>query len=132
MANPAREEVEINFGGKTYTIRPTITVLSGVESVTGKSTFKLADQCWGPSPDEWPTLTEVAQIMFQIVYSVDPKITADKVGEILLEDGILDLMPPLRNFLGRAFKGNKTHIALMEKEAKKVIENPPLEEVSST
>lgn len=118
MANPARLEITFRFGGKDYTVKPTFEVIAGIEAVTGKTCFKLADMCYGNTPDEYPSLLTTSQIVYQVLRSVDDKIAPVDVSNTLMEEGASHLWQPLGNFLGRAFRGNATHIKMAEQEAR--------------
>lgn len=119
MANAARLEVDFPFGGRTYAIKPSFEVIGGIEAATGMACIALAKKCWATDPDEYPSLTLMGQMVYALLRPFDKDITVERVGQVLLEDGCVDLYQPLGEFLSRTLRGHKDHMRQVEEEARK-------------
>lgn len=118
MANAARQEVSITFDGKDYDVRPTFEVISNIEAVTGASCYALAEKCYAVDATGLPSLTTTAQIIFNLLKPFKGP-SAERVAEVLLEDGAVGLYVPLGDVLSRALRGNKDHMKRAEEAAAK-------------
>lgn len=134
MANAARQEIDIPFNGKVYTVRPTFETVAGIEGATGQASAALAKKFYANEPSEYPSLTITAQVVYQLLQPVDKNLTPEIVGTALMEDGCDELWVPLGDFLARALKGNKAHMRKAQEAAQNDIsvKNPPQGQDGST
>lgn len=120
MANAARLEVDIPFGGKTYTVKPTFEAITSIESATGMACITLASQFYSVRPDvEYAPLMRVAIVLHALLTATQkpPVPTLEEIGTTLMEDGMFDVLPKLGDFLSRALKGHKEHMKKAEETA---------------
>lgn len=133
MANAARLEVDFTFDGKDYAVRPTFEIISSIEQVTGKSCTALAKKFWADEPENYASLTETSQVMYQVLRGADKDITAARIAGVFMTDGYVQHFTPLYLFCSRALRGHKEHQRMAEEQGKRRereaanggAENPP-------
>lgn len=115
----ARQEIELEFGGVTYQVRPEFKTIIRVEATLNQPSRQLGLKCLNYEA----SVGEIAAIVFAVLQDQPNPPDKERIGDVIVEDGYDDLMIPLGTYLLRAVKGNKVH----EKEAaaKKAGENPP-------
>lgn len=140
MADNALQEVIFPFAGKIFRVRPTYKILARIEAVTGVPVRTLGFRCYSAGVPiasrtvQEISLGEVSTIMTIILDGRDGAPDPETIGDTLVDDGYLELLNPLGNFLIRAQTGNKEYEAQQrriaeaaEKEAsaEKAAANPP-------
>ncbi len=104
MANPDRGEVEVKLGGKTWTMRPTFQGLREVEHKTGLGVMELARR-FGEGK---ASLDHVAQVLAIGVRAAnDDAPDYEQIGEMLVRQGMNDVLVPIIVFLASAFVGDR-------------------------
>ena len=125
MANAARQETEITFGEKTYTVKPTFAVIAGIEDATGQACIALAKKCYASDSAGLPSLTEFGRVVYHLLKPFGGP-DADEVGRTLMDYGCVSLYIPVGDILSRALRGNIDHIRQAEEAAKgEGTVNPP-------
>jgi hypothetical protein len=136
MSESPRIEVEFPFNGKKYFVRPTFKKLTQIESVTDQPARTTGLKAMitamsyqsriagGYGNIQEISIGEMALVLFWIlqedlVADKNGPQTPEDVGNILMDDGFLELCIPVGQFLTRAQRGNKEHIRQAEKERKK-------------
>jgi hypothetical protein len=131
MAETPRQEIELELGGKTYTVRPDFRTISAIEAATEQAARALGLKCLAASmpvdsrrgtPEV--SMTELAQAIFWMLKDKkNAPATPMDVGDLLMEEGYGKLLMPVGEFLIRAQRGNKEH----QKEAAQAAAqaNPP-------
>jgi hypothetical protein len=131
MAENPRQETELSFGGKTYSVRPTFQIITSIEAALNQPARFLGMKCFVVGKamgerygaEQEISMGELAVIVF---WMLRDQFLADKampqtpaaVGEIMMEDGYGQLLMPVGEILTRAQKGNREHA----KEAAAAIE----------
>lgn len=105
MADDPRQEVEFTLGGKAYRVRPTFSVLVGVESALDQSCIALGIKIGQGRA----SVTEIATILAQMV-KPEKGPGVSEIGDLLVEEGVRQFYDPLTDFLLRALKGNREHL----------------------
>lgn len=103
MANPQRGEVLITFAGTEYTLTPTYQALVEIERMTGLKIVEIARQLMSGSVG---IQDAVAIVTAGMKASGEPAI-ADKVGEMIFEEGLIKVSPLLVEFLNNALTGGE-------------------------
>lgn len=112
MAESARQEIEINMGGRTYAVRPTFKTVAAIEQATGQGCVALGLKV----ARSQATLTEVAVILNAMVREQPNPLSPEEIGDILMEEGLFPLIEPVSEFLLRALRGNKEHAKVTTKK----------------
>lgn len=122
MANEYRGEVEVDLGGNTYTMRPTLNAIAMLEGKGGSvrkllSKFLAQDQ-HGNSfvNDEW-RVTDVVQIIqagFAGQGGNAPK--ASDVAQLVMDEGAQNLTVACIQFLSNCLTGGKAVAAAVEED----------------
>ena len=96
MVNKNRGEVAIKFGNKQYVMRPTFHALSSLETELNRSIIDVLLQF----SESKPKLLEIVAIIYYGVqaYSVEV-LDREKIGELICEAGIVNIMPKIFEFL---------------------------------
>lgn len=103
MTEGARQEVDFTLGGKTYEVRPTFALICAIERQLGESSVVIGRRVVFAQA----SVDDMAKVLGVIIRSADPKgPTNDQVGEMLMEEGLQNLIEPLGNFLTRSLRGN--------------------------
>jgi hypothetical protein len=117
MANAARQEIDIIFDGKSYSVRPTFEVISAIEANTGQACAALAWKFLDDDPRNYASLSETGTVLYWALRpSMGDKLTPAKVGEVLMNDGCGPFWKPLGLLCSRAIKGNTEHVNAAMKE----------------
>lgn len=125
-ANEERGEVEITLGGTVYVMRPSYQAMISIERLTGRTMVALAVSV-GEGRFGSLTLDECAHIVTQGIHAAgrdrgDKVVQAyktEKIGEMIYDDGIVESLPVIENFLINALSGGT------KKKAKKSEEESP-------
>lgn len=130
MAETARQEIPLTFGGKPYRVRPTFQNIVNLEGALNQSARSVGMKAFAsgtPSAERGLqpeiALTELAVALFWILQGQEgaPK-SVEAVGEILMEEGYTDLLLPVGQYLTRAQRGHKQHEKESEEAERKVKE----------
>jgi hypothetical protein len=103
MANVQIGEVEIELGGKTYTIKPSFRALVEIEEKSGQACLTIAE---GISKGLIPVKTLVAILYGGLVGAGVKDLTFDQVGEFVIEGGMNRYVQPAATFLARGLMAN--------------------------
>lgn len=141
MAENPRQEVEIQFNGRTYLARPTFQIITTIEAATNQPARNLGMKALiagmplaqraagGYIGVQEISMGEISLVLwlmlrdhFQADKSGSAPQSAEGVGEFLMDDGYLDLCGPVGEFLTRAQRGNKEHVRQAEIAAKRAEE----------
>lgn len=121
MVENARQEIELEFGGKKFSVRPDFQTISNIEVATDQPARTLGLKALASSLPMSQrsgvaeiSMTELAVVVFWMLKGKKgaPEST-QSVGETMMEEGYGSLLMPVGEFLVRAQRGNKEH----EKEA---------------
>jgi hypothetical protein len=106
MAENARQEIELSFGGSAYKIRPDFETITAVELATDQASRTLGMKILRGEA----SVTELTAVVFTLVRGrFGAPRSAAEVGNIIVDDGYLSLIEPLGSLLTRAQRGNKEH-----------------------
>jgi hypothetical protein len=130
--NP-RQEVEIKFGGRTYLVRPTYRVLTGIETALQQPVRTLGLKClvYGITINQRNgaqeiSLTEMAVILQHMLRGQDKAPQdLDEIGDILMDEGYGPLCSVVSDFLMRAQRGNIEHMKELKRKAEQEKNSPP-------
>lgn len=119
MTESALQDIELQFAGKDWQIRPEFQTLVAIEGALGQPSRTLGLKCLRLEAG----VAEVGAIVFLILRGKKDAPDREAVGTAIMADGYDDLLVPIGTYLLRAIRGSKEH----EKEAlaKKAAENPP-------
>lgn len=125
MTERARQNLEFEFGGKKYTIRPTWALLIDIEVATNQACRALGMKFLSMTAS-LSEITIVTQVLLKDQKDAPQK--PEEIGEIIMDDGFTELLGPYGMFLTSAQRGHK--IAIQEaaeaaEAARKAKENPP-------
>ncbi len=101
MANEQRGEIELKLGDETYTLRPTFEALCAIEGRLGAGVLEIAERMAARRIG----FREVAAIIFETAKAGGHKLDEAKVGEAILEVGLLAVVAPILGLLRRALSG---------------------------
>lgn len=105
MTNPLRGEVALTLAGRDYTLRPTFNALKRIEAATGKKLVEIIGGLNG--------ITVLAIVVAELIRAGADEdafakaATADKVGDLILETGMLDVARITAEALTGALLGGK-------------------------
>jgi len=98
--NKARGEITLSLGGRDWVLRPTFQALCEIESELGEGLIALVRRLAQGSVG----VRDVAVIVQAGIKAVEKKPPSyDKVGEMVIDAGIVGLLGSLGEFLGAAF-----------------------------
>lgn len=117
MTNKYRGEIELEFAGTTYTVRPGFEFLSIIEQTTNLPTMTLMRRFVGGDF----SARDVVHVLYAMLRDKIPGLTFKQVGEEVEEHGLNTFVPPIARLLTHALQGNKR---MAELEA---MSNPPTE-----
>lgn len=99
MANPHRGEVEVTLDGKSWTLRPTFEALCEIEDSTGVGIAVMLRRFGEGSFG----VRDVAAILAAgIAATGKPAPGIERIGEIVVEQGIASFVAPIGVFLAGA------------------------------
>lgn len=111
-ANPHRGEVEVELGGKAVLLRPSFAALVDVEKRLGIDLIPLAARFRLRQIG----IRHVSTIIHACWASAD-RPEPEKVGELVLSSGIVDLIDPLIELLANALTGGSKNAAAPAEQA---------------
>ncbi len=118
------QEVEIPFNGRTFRVRPEYRILARIEAVTGAPCRETGIRCYASGlPFSQRNgvkelgLAEVATVLSVLLEGQKDAPPTGEIGPILVQDGYIELMGPLGDFLTRAARGNKVYEQEMREKA---------------
>lgn len=111
-----RQEIEFDFGGKTWRVRPVVSIIGAIEVATATPALILARKVYGVEGEV--SVTEMVIIMHQLLLPQKGPSQAE-CGEILMNEGYSRLRLPVGDFLARALKGHAEHERIALEEAKR-------------
>ena len=103
MANKQRGEVEVELGGKTWTMRPTFQSLCEIEDRTGVGITTLARRCYEGEFGVGP-ITAVLWAGIRAAHDDGPDY--DEVGRLIVKEGISRFAAPALALLLAALIGD--------------------------
>ena len=103
MANPHRGEVALTLGGRSFALRPTFAAIAEIETRCGQGLVALARRL---------TAGDIRVSDFAVIITAGLKAAGeparyDKVGELVLEEGVGALAPAVGEFLRQAIAGGR-------------------------
>ncbi len=120
MTGKAHLDIEIPFGGKTYSVKPDFATICAIEGALNQPSRTLGMKAYVTGMPLQQrngateiSLMEIATIVALILKDKGVSSTPTAVGEALMEDGYGQLLVPIGDYLMRAQRGHKEH----EKEA---------------
>lgn len=102
-ANPHRGEVEIELDGKRFVMRPTFQAIAEIEQQTGTGLIALLHRM----TDGGLRVSDLAVIVAAGLRAAGEPASRDKVGSLLLQDGLEKTLAPASQFLMNAVTGGK-------------------------
>jgi len=118
--NP-RDEVEIVLGGKTYFVRPTFKIISAIEMATNQSSMSLGFKF----VQQNGSLTQLVAILFHILRHEKNAPDQEQIAEMVMEEGMMNLIAPVSQFLTRSLRGNKAYLETLPKDQEGSDEKKP-------
>ena len=103
QANPLRGEVAVVLGGVTYSARPTYTAILSWEGETNRTTTEILMRFAAGVF----TLRELTAVIHAALTAGGAKLTADAVGEMIVDAGQTELLPPAGTLLRNALTGGR-------------------------
>lgn len=100
-ANKHRGEVSITLGGKEYTLRPSFEAIADIEERTGRGTVALTRLA--ASGDIG--VGRAAIILHALMTAGGHKVDLKDVGSMILEAGIVSVLPAIMVVLGNVLAG---------------------------
>lgn len=124
-ASVAKGEIELEFDGQTYTVKPSFEIIASIEGALNQSarSVGLKALAAGMSAAERGlqpeiSLTELTVCVFWMLKNQGGPDNPAKVGTVIMEEGYGDLLLPVGQYLTRAQRGHKLH----QKEAEEAEE----------
>ena len=102
-ANPHRGEVEIELDGKRFVMRPTFQAIAEIEQQTGTGLIALLHRM----TDGGLRVSDLAIIVAAGLRAAGEPASREKVGSLLLQDGLEKTLEPASFFLMNAVTGGK-------------------------
>lgn len=107
MANHVVSEMDIQIGGRVFTLRPSFRALSEIEDRAGCSVLKIASQI----SDGDIKLKHILAIVWggyigSLAKSQKPDLSYEEMGEMLYKSNYMSLVPKIVSFFGAAIKGD--------------------------
>ena len=99
-ANPHRGEASLQVGGEVLVLRPSFSALVAAEEELG-SLFALVER----ASEGRLALGEIAALFDHLSASRPPAITRERIGEAVVEKGLVGISPTLKLVLGQILKG---------------------------
>ena len=99
-ANPIRGEVQVTVGETSFTLVPSFARLAKLEAALGRSLVQFSLELGTGRV----SFQDVALILDQLAKS--PKPTMDAIGSLVVEDGIMVVVPKLAPILERVLTGS--------------------------
>ena len=104
MTNESRGEVDVVLDGKTWTMRPDFQTLRAIEHKAGMSALKLI-RVIGEGAASLDHIVTVLELGLKAANDDAPGF--DQIGEMVVRQGVSDLLPPILVFLGSVAVGDK-------------------------
>ena len=99
-ANPHRGEASLQVGGEVLVLRPSFSALVAAEEELG-SLFALVER----ASEGRMALGEIAALFDHLSAGRPPAITRERLGEAVVEKGLVGISPILKLVLGQILKG---------------------------
>jgi hypothetical protein len=99
-ANPHRGEASLQVGGEVLVLRPSFSALVAAEEELG-SLFALVER----ASEGRLALGEIAALFDHLSAGRPPAITRERLGEAVVEKGLVGISPILKLVLGQILKG---------------------------
>lgn len=103
MANKEIGEVELELGGKTYTLKPSFKALVEIEDKAGLPCLSIAQDI---SNGKLAVKSVVAILYGGLVGAGVKDLSFDQVGEFVVEGGLQRYVQPAATFLARGLIAN--------------------------
>ena len=101
MANRARGEVDVEICGKTYTLRPTFTVIAGIETALNEGVLPLAQKI----SDGSIKMLSLATILLIALKDQEGTPNLEAIGQDMMARGHKTFLEPVGLFLLAAVSG---------------------------
>ena len=101
QANKHRGEVAISLGGRSYLLRPTFAAIAEIEARSGQGLIGLARRLAAGDI----RVSDFACIVHAGLRAAGEPARFEKVGELVLEEGVANLAPAVGEFLRAAIAG---------------------------
>jgi hypothetical protein len=99
-ANPHRGEASLQVGGEVLVLRPSFSALVAAEEELG-SLFALVER----ASEGRLALSQIAALFDHLSAGRPPAITRERLGEAVVEKGLVGISPILKLVLGQILKG---------------------------
>jgi len=99
-ANPFRGEAAFQVAGEALVLRPTFQALIAAEEELG-SLFELVER----AAEGALRLTQIIALFDHLSIDRPKAITRERIGEAVMEHGLVGITPILRNVLGQILQG---------------------------
>jgi hypothetical protein len=99
-ANPHRGEASLQVGGEVLVLRPSFSALVAAEEELGPL-FALVER----ASEGRLALGEIAALFDHLSARRPPAITRERIGEAVVEKGLVGISPILKLVLGQILKG---------------------------
>ena len=99
--NAIRGEMLCTVGDQDFHLVPTFKRIARLEAALGKSVVSMAAQL---ATGQGITITEITLIID--IMSRDPKPDRDGIGQIVLDNGLVGVMPLLQRFFEQILNGS--------------------------
>jgi hypothetical protein len=99
-ANPHRGEASLQVGGEVLVLRPSFSALVAAEEELGPL-FALVER----ASEGRLALGEIAALFDHLSASRPPAVTRERIGEAVVEKGLVGISPILKLVLGQILKG---------------------------
>lgn len=103
MANRPRGEIPIKLNGQDYTLRPTFQCLNSIADRTGANSIILLSRRMASGDIR---LTDMAIVIQEGIKAAGQEdLDLDKIGEMIVQDGIVNLSSAVLDFVTIAIQG---------------------------
>ena len=102
-ANPARGEAALVVGGETLVLRPSFEALVAAEEELGPL-FALVERAAAGGL----RVAEIAGLFWHCAHGRPERLTRERIGEAIAEQGLAGVTPVLKLLLGQILQGGST------------------------
>lgn len=104
VANPHRGEVELSLGGRRFVMRPSFAAIAEIETRSGQGLVGLARRLTAGDI----RVSDFATVITAGLKAAGEPARYEKVGEMVLDEGVGTLAPAVGEFLRQAIAGGRT------------------------
>jgi hypothetical protein len=98
-----RGEIRFNLGGKERMLRPTWKAISELEDQFGTTLLGIAERL----QDRKFTAKDIVTTIWCGLRGAGETLTIEEVGELVVNDGLFNVMEPLAKFIAEACTGGR-------------------------